>query len=40
MKIRNKNGRIHAAFSAFDTPPGAFDSANFLSLASRFSSQN
>src|SRR6202158_1626931 len=24
MKIRNKKGRIHAAFSAFDTPPGPF----------------
>jgi hypothetical protein len=32
MKIRNKNGRIHAAFSAFDTAPGFCGSTNFLSL--------
>src|SRR6202022_816915 len=29
MKIRNRKGRIHAAFSAFDTPPRPFGSANF-----------
>jgi hypothetical protein len=32
MKIRNKNGRIHTAFSALDTLPGFWASATFLSL--------
>src|ERR1700692_1758991 len=32
MKIRNKNGRIQAAFSAFDTLPGLRISATFHSL--------
>src|ERR1700681_4608160 len=31
MKIRNKNGRIHAALSAFDTPVGALGSTTLLS---------
>src|ERR1700682_1252811 len=31
MKIRNKNGRIHAALSAFDTPVGALGSTPLLS---------
>jgi hypothetical protein len=35
MKIRNKNGRIHAAFSAFDTPVGALGSTTLLSLIHR-----
>jgi len=37
MKIRNKNGLIHAAFSAFDTPPGPFGSTTLASLGYRFS---
>jgi hypothetical protein len=32
MKIRNKNGRIQTAFSAFDTLPGLRISATLLSL--------
>jgi hypothetical protein len=32
MKIRNKNGRIHTAFSALDTLPGLRISDTFLSL--------
>jgi hypothetical protein len=36
MKIRNKNGRIQAAFSAFDTFPGPFGSATLLSLVIYF----
>jgi hypothetical protein len=32
MKIRNRNGLIHAAFSALDTPPEAFGSATLLFL--------
>src|SRR5882724_5227017 len=35
MKIRNKNGRSHAAFSALDTPLGPFASATSLSLSDR-----
>src|SRR6266496_5353577 len=31
MKIRNRNGRTHAAFSALDTTFGAFNSATLLS---------
>jgi len=40
MKIRNKNGRIHGALSAFDTPPGPFGSATLHSLAFSFSGTN
>jgi hypothetical protein len=40
MKIRNKNGLIHAAFSALDTPPGAFGSATLRSLDYSFSRTN
>jgi len=36
MKIRNKKGRIQAAFSAFDTFPGPLDSATLLSLVDLF----
>jgi hypothetical protein len=32
MKIRNRNGRTHAAFSAFDKPLSGFSSATFRSL--------
>src|ERR1700733_10948360 len=32
MKIRSKNGRIHTAFSAFDTLPGPLGSTTLLSL--------
>src|SRR6476646_986956 len=39
MKIRNRNGRIHGAFSAFDTPPGPFGSATLRSLVFRFQTQ-
>src|SRR5258708_24718729 len=39
MKIRNKNGRIHGAFSAFDTPPGPSGSATLRSLAFSFRAQ-
>src|SRR5260370_40841017 len=39
MKIRNKNGRIHGALSAFDTPPGPFGSATLRSLAFSFRAQ-
>src|ERR1700737_1721339 len=35
MKIRNKKGRIHAAFSALDIPPGPFGSATLRSLVYR-----
>src|SRR5882724_79534 len=35
MKIKNKNGRSHAAFSAFDRPPGLCGSAKFLSRVDR-----
>jgi hypothetical protein len=36
MKIRNRNGRSHAAFSALATPPSPFGSATRRSLASHF----
>src|SRR5882724_3251095 len=35
MKIRNKNGRIHAALIAFDTPVGVLGSTTLLSLIHR-----
>src|ERR1700740_2909098 len=35
MKIRNRNGRIHAAFSAFDTVPWALGSGKFRTLIYR-----
>ena len=35
MKIRNKNGRIHAAFSALDTRDWALGSTKLLSLNDR-----
>src|SRR4029079_9376541 len=37
MKSRNKNGRTHAAFSAFDTPLSRFGSATSRSLMIVFS---
>src|SRR3984893_19581016 len=39
MKIRNRNGLIHAAFSAFDTAEGPFASATPRSLVIRFRRQ-
>src|SRR6202011_3127160 len=39
MKIRNRNGLIHAAFSAFDTAEGPFASATPRSLVTRFHRQ-
>jgi hypothetical protein len=36
MNIRNRNGRIHAAFSVFDTLPAPFGSATLRSLDHRF----
>src|SRR5882724_1704714 len=35
MKIRNRNGRSHAAFSALDTPLSRFSSATSRSLLGR-----
>src|ERR1700676_3778987 len=39
MKIRNRNGLIHAAFSTFDTAEGPFASATPRSLVTRFHRQ-
>ena len=39
MKIRNRNGRTHAAFSAFDTPLSRFSSATSRSLMIVFSGE-
>src|SRR6266511_3376982 len=40
MKSRNKNGRTHAAFSAFDKPLSRFSSATSHSLLIVFSGEN
>jgi hypothetical protein len=40
MKIRNKRGRIHAALSALETPPGLFGSTTLLFLVLCFSGTN
>src|SRR6185369_15148376 len=39
MKSRNKNGRTHAAFNAFDTPLSRFSSATSRSLMIVFSGE-